>query len=327
MNLHYMIIARTPLRITLGGGGTDLPFYYRKNTGFCVTASVKYYTYVSLSKTFYNYFLLKYSKFEKVKNIDNIKHPIFKEIFGKFKLKNYLEATSLADVPSGTGMGSSASFTISLCLALNEHLHTKLNLNKIIELAINSEMKITDFNTGKQDQFGVSFPGINTFTFHPDETVTRKKITISKSFEKLINNNLLLVYSNINRSSKKILSNQKNIYIKNKNLHTYYHNLKNLGYKASDAIINQNLDSLGHIFNEQAEIKNIINQNKMDLKLEKFRLACLQNGASGGRILGAGGGGFFLFYTKDKNKFKFFLKKKNFKTLDVEIENTGPVIL
>jgi len=322
-----MIIARTPLRITLGGGGTDLPFYYKNNEGFCVSASVKYYTYVTLSKTFYNYFILKYSKSEKVKNIGNIKHSTFKEIYKHFKVKDYLEATSLADIPSGTGMGSSSSFTISLCLALNRHLNKRLNLNQIISLACSSEMKITHSNTGKQDPYGVSYPGFNAFVFHKDDSVSRKKIKVSKFFLKQIEDRFVLVYSNFSRSSKKILASQKETYLANKSTMLYYDKLKELGYQSFKALKESDIESIGYILNEQAMIKNIINKNKINSELENLRKLCLANGALGGRILGAGAGGFFLFCTKDKNKFKTFLHKKDIKSFDIEIDDKGPIIL
>lgn len=322
-----MIIAKTPLRITLGGGGTDLPFYYRKKNGFCVAASIQKYTYVTLSNTFYDYFILKYSRTEKVKTVEKIKHVIFREIYKHFQIKGYLEATSLADIPSGTGMGSSASFIISLCLALSKKLNRSIDVKKIVEMACNKEMEINNFTTGKQDQYGVAYPGINAFTFYKNDKVKIQKIKLSLKMRNKFENRFLLVYSNKTRSAKKILSYQKKNFQINKNIISHYDALKKLGYDSYKALQKNDLDTVGDILNFQSTIKNNLNKSNIIKPIEEIKKSCLLNGAQAGRVLGAGGGGFIIFYTKDREKFTRFLKKKKLKIINIKLENKGPHLL
>lgn len=322
-----MILVRTPLRITLGGGGTDLPFYYKKKDGFCVTAAIQKYTYVTLSETFYNYFILKYSKNEKVKKIKDIKHLMFKEIFNYFKVNKYIEATSLADIPSGTGMGSSASFIIGLCLALNKKFNKLTKFSEIIDLACKKEMLINNFTTGKQDQYAVAHPGINAFTFYKNDEVKRKEITLKNKTLKDFEKNFILVYSDISRSANKILNSQKKKFLANKHILKQYDTLKQLGYASYNALCNNDLDTVADILNTQADIKNRINRKNINSPIEEIRQACLSNGAKAGRVIGAGGGGFILFYTKNSHRFKYFLKKKGLKFLNIKIDRVGPKII
>lgn len=322
-----MIIVKTPLRITLGGGGTDLPFFYKKKIGFCVTASIKNYTYIALTKTFHKNFIFKYSKIEKVKNIKDIDHKIFKAAYQKFDVKSYIEATSLADIPSGSGVGSSGSFSVGLCLALNEYLKKKKNYKKLIEDASQIEMTLNKFASGKQDQYAVSYPGVNGFEFKRNEEVLRKSILLDKKTKQNFEKRFILVYSNKTRKAKNLLTKQKNIFFEDKDLIKQYEKLKELGYESFQALKKKDLDTVGYILSKQDKIKNIINQSAHNKNINKIKDYCLNNGAINGRILGAGGGGFLLFYTKNRIDFLSALKRKKLKFLDIKLDEKGPVIL
>jgi D-glycero-alpha-D-manno-heptose-7-phosphate kinase len=322
-----MIIVKTPLRITLGGGGTDLPFFYKKKVGFCVTASIKNYTYVALTKTFHKNFIFKYSKIEKVKNIKDIDHKIFKAAYQKFDVKSYIEATSLADIPSGSGVGSSGSFSVGLCLALNEYLKKKKNYKKLIEDASQIEMTLNKFASGKQDQYAVSYPGVNGFEFKRNDEVLRKSILLDKKTKQNFEKRFILVYSNKTRKAKNLLTKQKNIFFEDKDLIKQYEKLKELGYESFQALKKKDLDTVGYILSKQDKIKNIINQSAHNKNINKIKDYCLNNGAINGRILGAGGGGFLLFYTKNRIDFLSALKRKKLKFLDIKLDEKGPVIL
>lgn len=322
-----MILVKTPLRITLGGGGTDLPFYYKKKNGFCVTASIKYYTYITITKTFHKNYILKYSINENVKKINDIEHKIFKDIYKQFKVNQFIETTSLADIPSGTGLGSSASFTVGLCVALNKYFKRNMTLLEITKLACQREMFLTNHLTGKQDQYAVSNHGINAFEFYKNEKVKKKTIKLNDNTKKKFEERFVLVFSNHTRSTSSVLDQQKKFFIKNKKLIKYYDGLKNLGYQSYLALKNNDLDLVGEILNDQWKIKKSINKYGYNSEIEDIYNFCIKNGASAGRLLGAGNGGFFIFYTKNKKLFSKILLKNKLKMLDIKLSSEGPKII
>lgn len=322
-----MILVKTPLRITLGGGGTDLPYYYKKRGGFCVTASIKYYTYISINDTFHKNYILKYSITENVKKINKIKHNIFRDIYTQFKVNKFIETTSLADIPSGTGLGSSASFTVGLCLALNKYFNKKLTLAEITKLACEREIFLTKGSTGKQDQYAVSNPGINAFEFLKTGQVKKKKINLSIETKKKFENRFVLVFSNYTRNTSIVLNKQKKLFQNSKNLIKSYDDLKSLGYQSFTALKKNDLDLVGEILNEQWKIKKNINKYNSNTEINDIYNFCMQNGALAGRLLGAGNGGFFIFYTKNKRFFSKKLLKHNLKMIDVNLSDEGPKII
>ena len=247
-----MIIARSPLRITLGGGGTDLPSFYEKHSGFLIAAAIDKYVYVTLTRPFRPGIYLKYSSIEKIINVNNIKHPIIREVLKYEKLsKKPLELTTLADIPSGTGLGSSGSFTTALIKALY-YQEKKIITPKILaEKACYIEMKKLNDPVGKQDQYISAYGGVTCFEFKKNDYVKAESLKISQNNLNKLENNLLLFYTGYSKQSKKILINQKKLSVKNnKEMIDSLKKIKNIGHKVKNFLEKGDFESFGQIMND-----------------------------------------------------------------------------
>ena len=322
-----MIISKTPLRITLAGGGTDLPSYYKKNSGYVLSLAINKYIYISLNKTFVDSFQLKYSEYEKVKKISHIKHNLIRESFKHFKIRDKLEIASIADVPSGTGLGSSGSFGVGLFNVLSKYKN--LNFSKR-ELAIESskiEMEKLKANVGHQDNIIAAYGGITEQVYQSDK-IKIKKLKTSSEFRNVISNNLVMVYTNFERSASKILQKQ-NILSKEKNLEmiTNLNNTKELGFETKKLIINNNFKEYYKILKEHWKIKKSRDKNITNSKIDQMYEYGIKNGAESGKLIGAGGGGFLLFFTHNKNKLISAFNKKKVREFEFSISDEGTQIL
>ena len=205
-----MIIARSPLRVTLGGGGTDLPSYYRDHEGFLVSAAIDKYVYVTVMRPFTEGIYLKYSQLEHVEKISDVKHPIIREALDMLGFKTpQVEITTLADIPAGTGLGSSGSFTTALLKALYTHRKRHLHQEELAELACQIEIDRLGEPIGKQDQYIAAVGGVTCFTFHKDDKVTAEPLGISMDTMFDLEDNLLLFFTGFSRSASGILKDQK----------------------------------------------------------------------------------------------------------------------
>jgi D-glycero-alpha-D-manno-heptose-7-phosphate kinase len=301
-----MIIARSPLRITLGGGGTDLPSYYRDHEGFLVSAAIDQYVYVNVMRPFSEGIYLKYSQMEYVKQIADIKHPIIREALQLIGFKTpQIEITTLADIPAGTGLGSSGSFTTALLKALYTHRKRHLHQEELAELACHIEIDRLGEPIGKQDQYIAAVGGVTCFTFHKDDKVTAAplRISIDTMFE--LEDNLLLFFTGFSRSASGILKDQK---IKSQqndaDMLNNLHYVKNLGYRSRDALVDGNTELFGALMHEHWEHKKRRSGGMSNLKIDEWYELGMKNGAVGGKLVGAGGGGFLMFMAHDRNKLR-----------------------
>jgi D-glycero-alpha-D-manno-heptose-7-phosphate kinase len=247
-----MIIARSPLRISLGGGGTDLPSFYKKYGGFLIAAAIDKYVYVTLTKPFKSGIYLKYSSIEKVKTISEIDHPIIREVLREEKLFNYpLEITTLADIPSGTGLGSSGSFTVALIKGLY-FMQQKVIAHKILaEKACNIEINKLKEPSGKQDQYVASHGGLNCFYFGKNNSVKVEPLKISQKNLFKLENNLMLFYTGFSRKSKTILDNQKKMSLKNdREMIVNLKKVKKMGIEIKSYLEKGDFESFGNMMNE-----------------------------------------------------------------------------
>lgn len=247
-----MIIARSPLRITLGGGGTDLPSFYEKYSGFLIAAAIDKYVYVTLTRPFRPGIYLKYSSIEKTKDAKKIKHPIIREVLINEKLtKIPLELTTLADIPSGTGLGSSGSFTTALIKSLYYQQKKIISPKVLAEKACHIEMKKLNDPVGKQDQYISAYGGVTCFEFKKNNYVKAESLKISQNNLNKLEDNLLLFYTGYSRQSKKILINQKNLSVKNnKNMIDSLKKIKKIGYKVKSFLEIGDFESFGQIMND-----------------------------------------------------------------------------
>ena len=301
-----MIIARSPLRITLGGGGTDLPSYYRDHEGFLVSAAIDKYVYVTVMRPFTPGIFLKYSQLEHVDEIKDIRHPIIREALHILDFKTpQVEITTLADIPSGTGLGSSGSFTTALLKALYAHRKRHLHQEELAELACHIEIDLLSEPIGKQDQYIAAFGGITCFSFHKNDKVSAVPLSISIDTLFDLEDNLLLFFTGFSRSAGEILKDQNNRTKQNdsemlKNLHY----VKDLGHRSKSALESGNPVRFGELMHEHWEHKKRRSGGMSNPKIDEWYELGMKSGAVGGKLVGAGGGGFLMFYAKERNQLR-----------------------
>jgi D-glycero-alpha-D-manno-heptose-7-phosphate kinase len=301
-----MIIARSPLRITLGGGGTDLPSYYREHGGFVIAAAIDKYVYVTVMRPFTRGIYLKYSQLEHVELAKEVVHPIIREAIQMLDFKTpQIEITTLADIPAGTGLGSSGSFTTGLLKALYAHRRRLLLPEELAKLACHIEIDLLGEPIGKQDQYIAAYGGISCFNFNPDDSVTAKPLAVSMPTLFDLEDNLLLFFTGYSRSAGSILSDQKTRTQKNdaemlKNLHY----IKELGFRSQQALEDGKPQHFGELMHEHWQHKKKRSGGMSNPQIDAWYDLGMKSGALGGKLVGAGGGGFLLFYAHDRNKLR-----------------------
>lgn len=301
-----MIITRSPLRISLGGGGTDLPSYYREHDGFLIAAAIKKYVYVSINRPFEPKIYLKYSNIENVSSVDEVKHPIIRESLKIMNLRSpQIEITTIADIPSGTGLGSSGSFATGLLLALFTHYRKKLDASELAALAAEIEIEKLGEPVGKQDQYISAYGGIRSFDFKSDGTVVSKTLAISTETMHDLEDNLLLFFTGISRSASSILLDQDNRSRANdSDMIKQLHFVKDLGLRSRDALLEGNTVLFGELMDEHWKQKQSRSSGMSNEFIDRTYKIAISNGACGGKLVGAGGGGFLMFYATDKEKLR-----------------------
>ncbi len=297
-----MIIARSPLRVPLGGGGTDLPSYYREHEGFLISAAIDKYVYVAVQPIFSrDEIIVKYSQMERVASVGEIKHPIVREALNLVNIPNpHLEIVSIADVPAGTGMGSSGSFACAMLKALHSHKRDSVTPAELAKEACHIEIDVLKEPVGKQDQYVSAFGGINCFTFRRDDTVDVRPLRLSEDTRHSLEDNLLLFFTGFSRSASAVLKDQDD---KSKSKDTAMidnlHFTKKLGYDSRDALESGDLDLFAELMNVHWEHKRQRSKEISNGKVDEWYRIALKNGARGGKLIGAGGGGFLMFYAID----------------------------
>lgn len=301
-----MIIIRSPLRITLGGGGTDLPSYYREHGGFLIAAAINKYVYITVMRPFVPGIYLKYSNIEHAKSVEEVQHPIFREAIRimNFKMPQ-LEVTSLADIPAGTGLGSSGSFTTALLKALYAYQRESIHPKELAELACEIEIDRLQEPIGKQDQYIAAYGGITCFSFHPDDTVEATPLQINHDTLIDLEENILLFFTGFERNASDILKDQKNRTEQlNKEMLDNLHYVKEIGIRSKKALESGNTPLFGELMHQHWEHKKARSGNMSNSKIDAWYELGRTNGAIGGKLVGAGGGGFLMFYTEDRKRLR-----------------------
>ena len=301
-----MIIVRSPLRISLGGGGTDLPSYYRDHEGFLIAGAIDRYVYVTVMRPFTPGIFLKYSQLEHVQQADEVKHPIIREAIKELNFRTpQVEITTLADIPAGTGLGSSGSFTTALLKALYAHRKRLIHPEELAELACHIEIDRLGEPIGKQDQYIAAFGGVTCFTFHKDDTVEAKPLGLSVDTMHDLEDNLMLFFTGFSRSAGSILKDQ-NTRTKQSDgeMLNNLHFVKELGYRSKEALESGDPLAFGRIMHEHWEHKKRRSGGMSNQQIDQWYELGMKNGAVGGKLVGAGGGGFLMFYAEDRNKLR-----------------------
>ena len=301
-----MLITRSPLRISIGGGGTDLPSYYRDHGGFVISAAIDKYVWVTVMRPFTHGIFLKYSKIEHVERVDDIDHPIIREAFRMLGLTHgQHEITTLADIPAGTGLGSSGSFTTALLKAMYAHERRMLLPGDVARLACELEIERLGRHVGKQDQYIAAYGGITCFDFRRDGSVTAEPLTTSEATLHALEDNLLLFFTGFSRSASNILADQdKRTKQADTSMVDNLHYVKELGLRTRRALEGNTPEAYGEIMHEHWEHKRKRSSGMTNAQIDEWYALGRASGAIGGKLVGAGGGGFLLFYASDREKLR-----------------------
>ena len=301
-----MIIARSPLRVTLGGGGTDLPSYYETFGGFLIAAAIDKYIYITLHDTFVPDLIVKYSELERVPEARQLKHPIIREAFDLVGVSGQsLELTSMADLPAGTGLGSSGSFTTSLLKALHAHKRNLVHPAELAAQACEIELGRLKEPIGKQDQYISAYGGLTCFKFLPDGTVEAWPLKISRETRDHLEDNLLLFFTGYSRNASAILKEQdQKSKSHDQEMIENLHFIKDLGRQSQKALETGNLEEFARLMDVHWQRKKQRSGAMSNPKINEWYDLARANGARGGKLIGAGGGGFLMFYAEEKTKLR-----------------------
>ena len=325
-----MIITRSPLRISIGGGGTDLPSYYLEREGFLIAMAIQKHVYVSLQRTLDPGLLLKYSRLERPDDVAAIEHPIIRESLQALGLEGErnLEVTSVADIPAGTGLGSSGSFATALLRALHILKRQHIDPGALAELACHIELDRLGEPIGKQDQYIAAFGGLTAFTFGRDGRVVAESLAVSAATMEDLQDNTLMFFTGRTRSAGAILKEQDQ---KSKSadagMLANLDRVKALGYETRDAFLAGNLARWGEIMREHWEAKKKRSAGMSSPQIDEWYDLAMKSGAIGGKLVGAGGGGFLLFYAGDAKRLRQAMTGAGLAEVRLHVDVEGTKVL
>ena len=324
-----MIITRSPLRISLGGGGTDLPSYYRKHSGFVLSAAINRYVYITINEAFRPRIILKYSKLEDVERWEDIQHPIIREALRLTGVQGpYLEIVSLSDIPAGTGLGSSGSFTTALLRALHTMNRNFVPPRELAEQACHIEIDLLKEPVGKQDQYIAAFGGITCFEFLPDDRVLAEPLKIASETLANLEDNLLLFFTGASRSAAEVLRDQDTRTRDNASeMLENLHHTKHLGHASRDALLAGDLRKFAELMHVHWEHKKKRSPGISSSLIDEMYELARANGALGGKLIGAGGGGFLMLYTEDKTRLRAAMRGAGLREVRLQFDFSGTSVL
>jgi D-glycero-alpha-D-manno-heptose-7-phosphate kinase len=324
-----MIITRSPLRISLGGGGTDLPSYYREHSGFLIAAAIDKYVYITLHQTFVPELIIKYSKLERVLTVDEVEHPIIRESLKMVGIEApSLEITSMADIPAGTGLGSSGSFTTALLKAFHALKKNLVHPAELAEQACCIELEKLGEPIGKQDQYIAAYGGITCFEFLPDGRVEAWPLKISEETLFNLEDNLLLFFTGYSRSASTILKEQDDKSKQSdKPMIENLHFVKELGKQSQRALEGNDLHEFARLMDLHWQRKKERSQGMSNRDINDWYDCAMANGALGGKLIGAGGGGFLMFYAEDKARLRHAMRERGLTEVRFRFDFEGTKIL
>jgi D-glycero-alpha-D-manno-heptose-7-phosphate kinase len=325
-----MIISKTPLRMSFVGGGSDLPAFFEDNgPGKVISSSINYYVYVILKKRFESGFRCSYSSTENVSSISEIQHPYIRNALADYGVTDSLEIISAADIPgSGSGLGSSSSFSVGLYKSLDAFFGDSKSNAYYAEKACNLEINLCGNNIGKQDQYAASFGGLREYTFYEDGSVTNSKITVSRDMEYFLNNNIVSIYVGGTRSASEILEKKSAELKRDKNKVRVLREMVSLVGDFVGALKNDNFSEIGRLLNYNWELKSSLSNDISNDFINSIYDTALKAGASGGKLLGAGGGGFMVFVVDDIGMRKRLVDAlSKYQLVDFKITGSGSKII
>jgi D-glycero-alpha-D-manno-heptose-7-phosphate kinase len=319
-----VIFSRAPLRISLGGGGTDLPSYYGEHGGFLVSGAIDKYVYMLTHTVFQRRYRLKYSELEEVEEIAQIRHPILRETLQRHWRGNPLEIASVADVPAGTGMGSSGAFTVCLLKGLAQARRTSITAGALAEAACEIEIDVLGEPVGKQDQYVAAHGGICAYTFAPDGSVEVEPLELAPGTLGRMRQQLLLFYTGAARSASKVLADQDDrSKAGDSEMLENLHHTKELGHRSHRLLLEGDLDGYGELMHDHWQHKRRRSPGMSDENIDRLYTLARRSGAIGGKLVGAGGGGFLLVYAAKPSDVRQAMAAAGISELDFDFEFTG----
>ncbi|GAA3199056.1 hypothetical protein ACFO1B_02510 [Dactylosporangium siamense] len=323
-----MIITRTPLRITLGGGGTDLPSYYEQYGGLVISAAISKYIFISVNRTFTDDYFLKYSALERVDRVEDIEHPIVREALLAHAVDPALEIVSTADIPSGTGLGSSGSFTVGLLRAIYAMRRDHVSAGEIADEACRIEIDRLGRPVGKQDQYVAAFGGLKTYSFQPDGTVEVAPLAISTEVFHDLEDHMLMFFTGYSRAADRVLEEQRSKSSAGDSaMIDNLHFVKELGLRSKVALEQGDVEGFAALMHEHWEHKKKRSSVMSNPNIDRWYEIGRANGALGGKLVGAGAGGFLLFYTRDPRRLRTAMAAEGLAEIRFTFDSDGSVVV
>jgi D-glycero-alpha-D-manno-heptose-7-phosphate kinase len=300
-----MIISRTPFRISFAGGGTDLPEFYRRGGGAVTSATINKYMYLTVNRAFDHRIRVAYSQTEIVEHADQVHHPLVREALKLVGITEGVEITSIADIPAQTGLGSSSSFTVGLLNALYAFKGEHVGADRLAREACHIEIDLAGEPIGKQDQYIAAFGGVTCFRFNRDDKVEAWPLKLNNETLYNLEDNLLLFFTGYSRSASSILRQQDSqTKERNADMIENLHYVKDLGLRSLEALEGGRLGDFGRLMDEHWQHKKRRSSAMSNPKIDEWYDLAIKNGAGGGKLIGAGGGGFLMFYAEDKMRLR-----------------------
>jgi D-glycero-alpha-D-manno-heptose-7-phosphate kinase len=324
-----MIITRTPLRISIGGGGTDLPSYYKKYGGYVISGAINKYIYITINGSYFQGYFLKYSETEHAHSYDEIRHPLLRELLRKHEIPCNVEIISVADVPAGTGLGSSGTFSVGVAHALHAFKHQPVNAEQLAREAIEIEMVKLKEPVGKQDQYIAAYGGLLCQEYRPDETVSVTPLRISQSTLWELRDSLMMFFVGYTRRASDLLRDQKEKSEQgDAQMIEGLHFVKQLGHEIKSALEQGEVTRFGQLMHEHWMRKRNRSNGMSDDYVDKlYELGRSRGGAIGGKLVGAGGSGFLLFHTLNRRRLRAAMSEAGVHEMDFSFDFDGSVIL
>ena len=325
---RLVIITRSPLRLSIGGGGTDLPFYYKKEKGFLITATMNKYVYCIVKKRFEEEIRLSYSENEEVGQIQDLKNDRARQILEENNFQKHLEVSTLADAPSGSGLGSSGVFTVGLLNAVKNFQGENWEDKELAEKAFDIEHNKLGYPCGKQDQYAAAFGGLIVLEINRNGETSVRPLNIDKSTIRTLEENLQLFYTGQLRDSSEVLEAQKKQVLSEDRKMKKMRKIKSIGKEIKEELEKGNTDSFGHLLHKHWRTKKEFTSKMSNSEIDNAYSKAREEGALGGKIMGAGGGGFFIFYVnQDRKEFRKEMEEIGLRHMDFKFDREGTKVI
>jgi D-glycero-alpha-D-manno-heptose-7-phosphate kinase len=323
-----VIITRTPLRITLGGGGTDLPSYYEKFGGFVLSAAVNRYIYIVINRTFSDEYLIKYSELERTKDVDSIEHPIVREALRLHPMERGIELVSVADIPAGTGLGSSGAFTVGVLRAIYAYRREHVTAANLAQEACAIEIDRLNRPVGKQDQYIAAFGGLTCMSFEPDGQVSVSPILVSNDTLQNLEEHLCMYFTGYSRAADSVLNDQK---VRSEQgdaeMLANLHFVKENGQATKVALEHGDMSTFAALMHDHWQNKRKRSTSMSNTDIDRWYDKALDHGAIGGKLVGAGSGGFLLFYAKDQDMLRRAMVEEGLREIRFQFDHDGSSVV